>query len=288
MKISEVPPLAIKWHSIFSKTVWGSIRPSFHNKYHIQAVEKAAQVLFNNISQDDDPMEIKENMKLWNQIFPNRKVSFSDLNIIFIIALACHDLGNICERIEFDNSMSPIPVFLPGYKSKEAEKRGQQISKALLSITDLREGEKNTYIDLTQYLIGETVFSPNDLKRPFSQLTRVVDQIGSRLFSRVEKEKMERGLLEEMAYENPDIPLYNPDYFFNFPRKRIYELGLDEPKIDKLLSSWNRHLPEKTLGYKDAPINIKDAIIVFEKNLKCQSIDNKKRKIIQKFKRPFG
>jgi hypothetical protein len=80
----------------------------------------------------------------------------------------------------------------------------------------------------------------------------------------MEKKQIERGLLEEMRLENPHVPLYNPDYFFNFPRRRIHELGLDNTTIEKLTITWMATLPDETSGYSNQPTKIEDIIRVME------------------------
>lgn len=261
MREIDIYPLASNWHSAFNSQIWGINKPSFHDEFHIFSVSEAGNKLLEQASKNKDPLDIQGNLKKWNDLYPEFKLNFEEFGIALNIALTCHDLGNICETLVSTAKTTPTPIYLKGYKSNEAEKRSQAISAILISGLDVDNELKIRLTKIVSHLIGETTFDPSPDSNLFGQIMRVIDQIGSRIFSQKEKKEMERGLLEEMLYENPDVPLYNPDYFFNFPIRRITELGLTQTMTNDLLNTWGRQLPENNFEHGITPVKISEVVL---------------------------
>lgn len=264
MREKDLYPLVRDWHSAFDTLIWGANKPSFHNEFHIFSVLEAGTRLLEQASKNMDPLDIQGNLKKWNHLYPEFKLTFEEFGIALKIALTCHDLGNICETLDISSKDNPVPTYLNGYKSKDAEKRSQEISAVIISKLDADSQLNIRLTKIVGHLIGETTLHPGSDITPFGLVMRLIDQIGSRIFNQVEKKEMERGLLEEMLYENPDVPLYNPDYFFNFPIRRITELGFTQSMTDDLLETWGKPLPEENFEYGNTPIKVSEAIRIMD------------------------
>ncbi len=243
--------LPLLWHDEFDR-VWKSeedhhwplsgSRPSFHNKDHLEAVEAAIRAYFAGSNEENDPLNLRSDLKRWCEQF-GEEVTFAQLQEIMVLVARYHDVGNIMKEVRVEDGQFK-PIFFDKYTAKDAEERSQEIISFILDNSNMDPNQKAKYKKLAVYLLGETTYSLTDKDKPFAIAMRFFDQIGNGLFSRVAKDEMILGLLAEMMGENPDVQI-NPHFFWNFVRARPAELEIDDNTLDKILIVLGKNLPEE-------------------------------------------
>lgn len=85
-------------------------RHSFHNQHHIEAVEKAFLTYFDRSTQDNDPLNIYNDLRKWNEEHGGEmgEIALDEFRKIVLWAIRYHDTGNIASilRVDEDGNLS--------------------------------------------------------------------------------------------------------------------------------------------------------------------------------------
>lgn len=247
----DILKLAVTWHERFKKEKWTD-KPSFHDEFHIRAMDKSAQLLL-TIRNSHPHFDIDRQLNLLNQLLTEQTPGFaglekSDLEEVMQIVAGSHDLGNICEDINITTN-GIEPGFLEnGYTSKNAESRSQQIAEKIINFSGLDESKKSRYVQAVKYLIGQTEVKLNDPDEPFAVFMRICDQVGANLLSQKDVLQRTAGLRLELLHEYPQIH-FAPDTFYNYVHKVLPDLVPGETTQNQILACW---------GFEGLPKRIPD------------------------------
>lgn len=228
--------ISAQLHQQFDQDIWKNNlnqTHSYHNHLHVDAATKAASLLIQAAANEgNDPLEILKELQKWNQGTNFQPIQPGELVDLFKIALSMHDLGNIMdESFQFHQN---------GYQAEGAEARSAAIAKKML--TNFADEQILAFI---QHLILETTYQGTKTQ-PFSQVMRIIDQIGGPLFQdEDERITSKTGLLAEMKQEEGEKPTINPEQFFNFVQHRFPELAHNPDQRQRVLDIWEKELPQE-------------------------------------------
>jgi len=255
----QIPPellsLPLNWHDTFNAEVWKG-KASFHNRYHVEAVEAANETYLKQ-AELRDPLDLKGNLERWNKTHPQASLTWDELKTTLQWAIRCHDLGNIMGSLRKGETGELSPIFLDTYRANQSEQRSQRLAQILMTESNLPQEQKQKLIPLVHHLIGETVYQPKDRAVPFAIYIRVMDQIGNGLFCR--DPQREKGLLLEMSNEKPTATI-SPYAFYNFTRDRLTNLLPNRKKWKELFRIWKKPLPVEQAAYPKEPRLISDLL----------------------------
>lgn len=252
LTLQEILKLPFVWHDQFDREVWKG-KPSFHNRDHIEAVEKANEIYLKRQKKELDPLKLEESLVLWNEQNPEARILRSELPEALRWAIRTHDVGNIASAVKVVAGIL-TPVFLGNYTGKNAEQRGQDIAQALIESSDIASEKKKRFVPFVRHLINETVYAAEDANTPFALYMRVVDQIGNDFYSA--NRKRVEGLLEEIKVELPEAEIILYDCY-NFSGKRLPELLPGENDQLALKKIW-KPLPRVKQEFSKERVKISD------------------------------
>jgi hypothetical protein len=260
--------LTLQWHEEFDRDVWhkGERRPSFHNRMHVEAVERSRIIYFEKFDENDDPLRVQEDLEKWNEQHPEAQFSLEEFKEGTRLFVATHDLGNIMRKLTKKQCILE-PDFLPAYTAgkddadedgsdKDAEARGHEIVEFMIRNSDIKG--KNKTIVLLKHLFQMSKYRPEvtdeDREQPFFTFVQTIDQVGNDLYS--ENEDRVIGLAKEMLSEDSDAEI-NPYKFFNFSKERLEQLVPDSDEREKLLAMWTT-LPQERPDFPNNEMKIAD------------------------------
>jgi len=260
----EIFDQSLRWHDEFNARFWKD-KESYHDRDHVEAADTALQLFVEEAFKENgkDPLDIKGNLKRWNENHPEAFVEEKDFAEVCKLFIGFHDNGNIMEDVKLvDGKWEPV-YLEKGYKAEDAEDRSAKIAARVLR--NLPEKDpRHKFIPLIQQLINETKFMLTDEKQEFALLSRVADQIGNGLFNK-KGTKCVEGLRQEMVHEKPERTYYpSPDFFANFERQRLDQLVPDTNTQTQLLDVLQKPLPEPRAGFsKDPDIRMDSVPMIF-------------------------
>lgn len=246
----EILELPFVWHDQFDREVWKG-KPSFHNRDHIEAVEKANEVYLKRPKKELDSLKLEESLVLWNEQNPEAHISESELPEALEWAIKTHDLGNIMSGVKAVAG-TLTPKFLDNYTAKNAEQRSQDIAQVLIESSDIADEKKERFTPFVRHLIKETIYEMKGSNIPFALYMRMVDQIGNDFYS-ANKKRVE-GLLEEIKVELPEAEIVLYDCY-NFSGKRLPELLPGENDQLALKKIW-KPLPSEKPEFSKEKVNV--------------------------------
>ncbi|MFN4212629.1 MAG: hypothetical protein ACK4FL_01530 [Microgenomates group bacterium] len=233
--------LPLSWHNEFDSSWLKTHSASFHNKDHITAVERANTTYLERSNENNDPLNLRRDLKEWNKQNPDSQFTYDELKELMVLVARYHDTGNIISKLVVENGQLK-PIYLPNYQAQGAEERSQEIIEVVIRNLNLPEDKKEKYLKLAKHLINETKFNPDNKESPFAVSMRFFDQIGNGLFN--ENPNMIEGLIEELISENPNAQI-NPYFFYNFTRLRPAQLGITDETMKTILEILDKTLPEE-------------------------------------------
>lgn len=260
-------------HSDFDSRKWVG-RESYHNSEHIRASAESADILFKSAEYGPDPLKLNEDLQKWNTSNPDNQIKdINELQKVFRIAFAAHDLGNIINGMGVEDGVLTAN-FHDKYTAASAEDRSMQFVELIINNEkDIDGADKARFILLAKHIINETRYDPpienranrpvEDVNReieehylnvPFARAARVIDQIGNDLFSQNPNRVI--GLLEEMRLEKGENTQIDPYRFFNFVSIRFPQLVPDENARKALFKVWNREMPKEDNRYTTEAVSI--------------------------------
>lgn len=254
-------------HERFDAEVWKKDDPnreSFHNKDHLIAVREAAFTLMNGIEKDD-PLDIKGDLKKWNDEH-GTSITLLEFKEIVEEFVAIHDSGNIAGAVRIAKGKIEAD-FLPGYTAKDAEDRSRHHADVILPAMVKDETKLKSHLPLVKHLIWQTRYMVDqaDQHQPFATFARVVDQIGNDLhrYGEDENKKVKKlaaveGLKNEWVWENSDR-IESPHFMINFIDTRFPQLVPDDPtnRRQRILQLWKRQMPEVDNTYAKDKVPLK-------------------------------
>lgn len=224
----------------------------YHNFIHVSTVTEAASLLIDSATKNNDPFNLSQQLDQYN-ISHHTNFHLDNFYHICQIAFSLHDTGNICQV-----NQSGQPVYLPYYTASDSEIRSQSNATNLLNLNPVFQNLSSQYqsdvLSLVNYLISHTVYQETNLDQPFATFVKVCDQIGILLLtSQQEINRQQQGLIAEIATENPQWRLENPDQFFNFVHHRFPILVPDDQTRQAILDIWQVSMPNYQSNPPDLP-----------------------------------
>ncbi|PIS09423.1 hypothetical protein COT75_01955 [Candidatus Beckwithbacteria bacterium CG10_big_fil_rev_8_21_14_0_10_34_10] len=241
VSVDEFVSQCLNWHQQFNRDVWGE-RESYHDEVHIRATLLAGEKLIKAALKGNDPLNILKDLEKWNQDHPGLEIKEEEFMDVFKLAFAGHDLGNVAQGVSEKNGNLKLD-FLAHYTAEKAEDRSQKIVKRILNASGIDQNKKERFLPLVLHLINETKynFDGQDL---FAVFSRVVDQMGSTLFSVRGIKSDVVGLAQEMIVENPLVKI-TPNFSLNFFELRFKQLVKDEKTRESIKEIWGGKPPDK-------------------------------------------
>lgn len=264
--------LASKLHARYDQLWWQ--KPSFHNDWHVGVNQEASNLLFKAAELDNDPCLVNPSLKAWN-LKNSANLTLTDLEKIFELTFAWHDLGNILGKTTGVLKMADLKIdthdehfsivtslltqnefgYLDHYQAHDSQQRSSQLLEIVMNWAQIEP----SWQKLVLYLVQQSSWMYKDITEPFGLVWRVIDFCASGLWhpSQITLEVM---VLTEWISEYPDKKI-NLEYDLNFCRNRIHEFfNNDQGSIESCLSILGKEIPILNNQFKNQQFLITDAL----------------------------